>query len=90
MIQPTPLTMRMALRDIWQAARYPIRGNEDWRAAAAMDAAALERAGTAVPSPDDPPEFARWIAALRDPRLPDSEREDIMSAIYDLFDPERS
>ena len=35
---------------------------------------------------DDPPEFAMWISALRDPRIPDIEREDIMSAIYDLFE----
>jgi hypothetical protein len=85
-----PLTMRDALREIWKAASYPIRGNEDWRIAARMDTEALERAGKAVPGPDDPPEFAMWIAALRDPRIPDIEREDIMSAIYDLFDPDRS
>jgi hypothetical protein len=34
---------------------YPVRGNEDWRAAAAMDAAALERTGTAVQEPDAAP-----------------------------------
>jgi len=55
-----------------------------------MDAEALERAGKAVPAPDDPPEFAMWIAALRDPQLPRNEREDIISAIYDLFEPDRS
>jgi hypothetical protein len=86
----TPLTMHKALRQIWRAASYPIRGNEDWRIAARMDAEALERAGRAVPGPNDPPEFAMWIAALRDPRIPDIEREDIMSAVYDLFDPDRS
>ena len=85
-----PLTMREALREIWKAASYPIRGNEDWRIAARMDTEALERAGKAVPGPNDPPEFAMWIAALRDPRIPDIEREDIMSAIYDLLDPDRS
>jgi hypothetical protein len=84
------LSMREALREIWKAASYPIRGNEDWRIAARMDTEALERAGKAVPGPNDPPEFAMWIAALRDPRIPDIEREDIMSAIYDLFDPDRS
>ena len=84
------LTMREALREIWKAASYPIRGNEDWRIAARMDTEALERAGKAVPGPNDPPEFAMWIAALRDPRIRDIEREDIMSAIYDLFDPDRS
>ena len=82
--------MREALRQIWQAARYPIRGNEDWRIAERLDAEALERADTAVPGPDDRPEFARWIAALRNPHLPDSEREDILSAIYDVFDPDRA
>jgi hypothetical protein len=50
----------------------------------------IERAGKAVPGPNDPPEFAMWIAALRDPRVPDIERKDIMSAIHDLFDPDRS
>jgi hypothetical protein len=84
-----PLTMREALRQIWKAASYPIRGNEDWRIAARMDAEALERAGKAVPAPDDPPEFAMWITALRDPRISDLEREDVMSAIYDLFDPKQ-
>jgi hypothetical protein len=84
------LTMREALREIWKAASYPIRGNEDWRIAARMDIEALERAGKAVPGANDPPEFAMWIAALRDPRIRDIEREDIMSAIYDLFDPDRS
>jgi hypothetical protein len=49
-----------------------------------------EAADTAVSAPDDPPEFAAWISALRDPRIPDLEREDILSAIYDLFDPDRS
>jgi hypothetical protein len=42
-------TLREALRQIWLAASYPIRGNEDWRIAADMDAVALERAGRAVP-----------------------------------------
>jgi hypothetical protein len=64
------ITMREALREIWQAASYPIRGNEDWRIAARLDAEALERAGKAVRRPNDPPEFAAWIAALRDPKFP--------------------
>jgi hypothetical protein len=68
--------MPEALHQIWQAASYPIRGNEDWRIAARMDAEALERAGKALPAADDPPEFAAWIAALRDPRIPDIEREE--------------
>jgi hypothetical protein len=55
-----------------------------------MSAEALARAGKAVPASGDPPEFAAWITALRYPRLPKGDRDDIMSAIYDLFDPDRS
>jgi hypothetical protein len=49
------ITFREALRGIWQADKYPILGNEDWRVAARLDAEALERAGSAMPSPDDQP-----------------------------------
>jgi hypothetical protein len=83
-----PLTMRDALRQIWEADPYPILGNEDARVAVRMSAEALARAGEAVPASDDPPELAAWIAALLNPRLPRGERDDIMSAIYDLFDPD--
>jgi hypothetical protein len=46
-------------------------------------------AATARTSPDDPPEFARWITALLNPKLAEGEREEIMSAIYDLFEVDR-
>ena len=85
-----PLTVREALRLFWEADRYPVLGNQDWREAAALEKEACARAMTAAASPDDPPEFAGWIAALRDPKLPNDKREDIMTAIYDLFDPDRS
>jgi hypothetical protein len=43
-------------------------------------------AETAVPSPDDPPEFALWLQALRRrPKLPLNEREEIYWAIHDYF-----
>jgi hypothetical protein len=83
-----PLTMGEALRQIWLADKYQILGNEDWRAAARLTAEALEKAGTAVPAPDDPPEFAKWITTLRDPHVPGDVREEIMSALHDMFDPE--
>ena len=83
-----PPTLRQALRRIWEADKYPILGNEDWRQAAILDRAALDTAAAAVPSPDDPPEFAARVAALRDPGLPGDERERIMFALHDLFDPE--
>ena len=38
-----PLTMREALRQIWQAASYPIRGNEDWCSAAIWMGVRLDR-----------------------------------------------
>jgi len=40
--RPPPLSLRDALRGIWQAARYPILGNEDWRILARLDAEALK------------------------------------------------
>lgn len=78
--------MREALRQIWLADNYPILGNEDWRASAFLNAEMLEKAASAMPEPDDPPEFARWIADLHDPRLPNTVREEIMFALHDLFD----
>jgi hypothetical protein len=82
------ITAREALRLIWEAERYPIRGNEDWRTAATLAREALTRASTATASPDDPPEFGLWLAALQDQSLPEETRETAMSALYDLFDPE--
>jgi len=76
------------LRLLREADRYPIRGNEDWRASAALQKEARARAATATASPDDPPEFIDWLTVLRDPSSPESDREAAMSALYDLFDPE--
>ena len=83
-----PVTMCEALRGIWLADKYPIRGNEDVQIARRMDTEALKKAVTAVAAPDDPPEFAQWIAALRDPHTPGDARDDVLSALHDLFDPE--
>jgi hypothetical protein len=82
--------MGEALREIWEADRYPILGNEDWRTSAALTKEALARAATATASPDDPPEFERWLAALQDRSLPNADRQAVMTALYDLFDPEDS
>jgi len=84
----SPVTVREALRLFWEADSYPIRGNEDWRASAALEQEARIRAASAKSSPDDPPEFAGWLAALQDQSLPDADREAVMAALYDLFDPE--
>jgi hypothetical protein len=89
-IDTPPLTMREALHEIWEADRYPIFGNEDWRTSAAFTKEALARAATATASRDDPPEFGRWLAALQDRSLHNADRQAIMTALYDLFDPEDS
>jgi hypothetical protein len=46
-----PITVREALRLMWEADRYPILGNGDWRVAEGMESEALERAATAVREP---------------------------------------
>ena len=79
--------MREALRLVWEADRYPILGNEDLRASIRMDKEARARAATAKASPDDPPEFGPWLAALCSERLSSDERDDIMEKLYELFDP---
>lgn len=83
-----PITVGEALRLIWEADHCPILGNEDWRTSAALEKEAYARAAMAETSPDDPPEFAPWLATLLDQTLPPNDREAVMSALYDLFDPE--
>ena len=82
-----PIAVREVLHLIWEADRYPILGNEDWRHSAALERAACDRAATATMSPDDPPEFGPWLAALCSERLPPDQRDEIMEALYGLFDP---
>jgi hypothetical protein len=84
----TPITVCEALRLIWEADRYPILGNEDVRVSILMEKEALAKATAAVPSPDDPPEFSRWLVGFLDPNLPGNEREELVWALYDLFDPD--
>jgi hypothetical protein len=79
-----PVTVREVVRLLWEADSYPRLGNEDWPVAARMEAAALEKAATAVASPDDPPEFGRWLEALCNANLSTNEREEIYRAIHDF------
>jgi hypothetical protein len=83
-----PMALREALHGIWRADKYPILGNEDWAVGARLDREALERAATAELMADDKPEWVQWIAALGDPNLSGSRRDEIMFAIHDLFEPE--
>jgi hypothetical protein len=83
---PEPvITAREVLRLLLEADSYPCLGNEDWPVAARMETAAIKKAAIAVASPDDPPEFGRWLEALRNPALTINEREEIYWAIHDYF-----
>jgi hypothetical protein len=78
-------TVRDVIRLLFEADSYPRIATDDWATAARMEAAALQKAETALASPDDPPEFTRWLAALQRPALSGNEREKIYDAIHDLF-----
>jgi hypothetical protein len=60
-----PITVREVLRLLLAADSYPRLGNHDWREADRLEAAALQKAGGALPSSDDPPAFGRWLAGGR-------------------------
>lgn len=81
------LTVHQAIRLIWEADRYPILGNEDWRAASALERDALTKAAQALSCPGDLPEFADWLAMLRDQSISNHDREAVMEKLYDLFMP---
>jgi hypothetical protein len=85
----TRVAVREVLRLLWEADSYPRPGNEDWAIAARMEAAAMEKAATAVPSPDDPRKFACWLEALQRRDLSVDEREEIYWAIHDYFADEK-
>ncbi len=89
MTAETAITIRDVLRLLLAADSYPCLGNGDWRVADLLEAEALEKAKSAVPSPDDPPEFRRWLAALLDPATTQDQRDEVLGSLYDLFDPER-
>jgi hypothetical protein len=79
------ITVGEVLRLLWKADSYPCPGNEDWAIAARMEAAALKKAACAVGSPDDPPEFARWLDALQKRGLSVDQHEETYWAIHDYF-----
>ena len=83
-----PMTVRDVLLLVLKADHYPILGNEDVPVMISMEQEALQKAETAVSSPDDPPEFARWLETLRKPGLGNDERDEVIVAMEDYFDPE--
>jgi hypothetical protein len=80
------ITVRGVLRRLLEGGSYPRRGNEDWRAADRMETEALVKAAGAISSPGDPPEYGRWLEALRKPGLRNLERDEIYAAMHDHFD----
>lgn len=80
-----PVSTRKVIRLIWEADSYPILGNEDIPVSRRLMAAAMAEIGMAVPSVDDPPEFALWLAVLQRAGASLEEREDVIWAIHDFF-----
>jgi len=86
MTTEAPIPVRAVLRLLLAADSYPRLGNHDWREADLLEAEALQKARTAEPRADDPPEFARWLETLLTPGLSNTVREEIYFALHDFFD----
>jgi hypothetical protein len=80
------ITVREVLRLLLEADGYPCLGNDDRHVADRMEAEALKKADSAVPSPGDPPEFGLWLKVLRKPDLQNPERDEVYAALHDYFD----
>jgi hypothetical protein len=86
MTTEAPIAVRDVLRLLLAADSYPRLGNHDWREADLLTAEALQKARTAKPRVDDPPEFAQWLETLLTPDLPEDERQEVYFALHDFFD----
>lgn len=84
-----PLTVREVVRRLIAADRYPRLANADWREAEILEQEALALAATAIPSLDDPPTFAAWLAALSGPDGP-RRRQATFDEIYDYLEAEEA
>jgi hypothetical protein len=85
-ITEAPISVRDVLRLLLAADSYPRLGNHDWREADLLTAEALQKARTAKPRADDPPEFAQWLETLLTPDLPEDKRQEVYFALHDFFD----
>jgi len=70
------ITVREVVRLLWKADSYPCR-NEEWAVAARHGTSCACKGRAAVASPDDSPEFARWLKKLQRRDLSVNEREEI-------------
>lgn len=83
-----PISVRAVLELLLDADRYPRYNAHDWREADLREKEALQKAETAIGSPDDPPEFESWLAALRAPGATSETRHTVFRAMHDYFEPE--
>jgi hypothetical protein len=83
-----PISVRNVVLRVLASDKYPIYNTFDCQQARRLERDALEMAETAIPSPDDPPEFSRWLELLRRPDLTNNGREAIYDEMYDYFEPE--
>jgi hypothetical protein len=86
MIAEAPITVRDVPCLLLAADSYPRLGNHDWREADLLEAEALQKAQTAGPRAEDPPEFAGWLETLLTPGLPKADREGVYFLLHDFFD----
>jgi hypothetical protein len=86
MITEAPITVRDVVRLLLAADSYPRLGNHDWHEADLLEAEALQKARTATPCADDPPEFAQWLETLLTPGLTNTEYQEVYFALHDFFD----
>ncbi len=82
------VTVLEVLRMVWQADHYPCLGNGDIDVAIGLEREALERAGQAVSEPNDPPGLRHCLTALLQPGLTSNDRDDVLTFLDNLFDPE--
>jgi hypothetical protein len=82
------ISMRDAVLEVWKTDRIPCNNMYDAREIKQAEAEALAKAVDAVPSPDDPPEFAVWLDTLRRPNLTNTEWDEVFDAMYAYFEPD--
>jgi hypothetical protein len=83
-----PISVREVILRVLASDKYPCYNILDCQYARGLEKDALEKADSAIPSPDDPPDFSRWLEVLRQPDLTIDGREAIYDEIHDYFEPE--
>jgi hypothetical protein len=84
------MSLRDAVRFVMNIDRYACDDSYDLSGVRRLEANALDLASNAAPCPGDPPEFSRWIDALRQRNLSPDIRDAIFDEMYQYFDSEKS